>query len=147
MKATEISLSALDVEWRRLEIIAQNLANASSTRAVDGSVYRSRYLVSGPKADFRALLETGNAGKNVAAQSLQGVEVYSIETDDRIPRFVYDPENPQANADGMVPLPDVDEAGQMTQMIRTARVYEANLVALNIARQMYGKALELGKNG
>lgn len=145
MKATEISLSALDVEWRRLEVIAQNLANASTTRTADGGVYRSHYLVSGPKGDFRAMLDRGDAGTAVPAASLQGVEVYSIAVDDRIPRFVYDPDNPQADADGMVPLPDVDQAGQMTQMIKTARVYEANLVALNIARQMYAKALELGK--
>jgi len=147
MKATEISLSALDVEWRRLEVIAQNLANSSTVRSADGSVYKARHLISGPRGDFKAMLETGSAGSAVSSSQLQGVQVYGIEVDERIPRYVYDPQNPQADADGMVPLSDVNEAAEMTALIKTARAYEANLVALNIAKQMYAKALEIGRAG
>jgi flagellar basal-body rod protein FlgC len=147
MKAAEISLTALDVEWRRLEIIAENLANASSARAADGQVYRARHLVSGPAGEFRALLDGQQFPAGIAAGHLRGIEAYGVELDDRPPRHFYDPGNPAADADGFVVLPEIDEAQQMTLLIRTARHYEANLVALNVARQMYAKGLELGRQG
>jgi len=145
VKAAEISLSALDVEWRRIEIIAQNLANANTTRTADGSVYRPRHLISGPAGDFRAMLDATHAAEPTAASGLRGVAVYGIEFQNRPSRYVYDPDSAEADARGMVSLPNVDEAREMTSLIKTERAYEANLAALNIARQMYAKALELGK--
>jgi len=60
-------------------------------------------------------------------------------------RLVHEPGDPQANADGYVSYPYIDMAEQMTSMVRTSRAYEANMVAMNAARQMYSKALELGR--
>ncbi len=145
MQAAEISLSALDVEWRRLEVIANNLANANSVRTADGSVYRAQHLVSGPRGAFGTMLE-GHRGKDaVSLNSLQGVAVYGIEAVNAAPRLVYEPQNPQADADGFLAYPAIDQAEQMTLMVKTARIYEANIVAMNTARQMYAKALELGR--
>lgn len=143
MKASEISLSALDVEWRRLEVIAQNLANVNTARTADGGVYRAQHLISGPRGNFGAMLDE-NKG-STGTPSLQGVAVYGIEDVAAAPRLVYEPKNPQADADGFVTYPAVDQAEQMTLMVKTARVYEANIVAMNAARQMYAKALELGR--
>ncbi|HEX2594071.1 MAG TPA: flagellar basal body rod protein FlgC, partial [Rhizomicrobium sp.] len=130
---------ALDVEWRRLEIIAQNLANANSTGGVDGAVYHAQRLISGPKASFDRYIDSGSV------DALQGVAVQAIETDAEPPRLVHEPGNPRANAAGFVAYPAIDHAEQMTLMMRTERAYEANIVAMNAARQMYSKALELGK--
>jgi flagellar basal-body rod protein FlgC len=148
MQAMEISRTALDVEWRRLEVISQNLANAGTARLSNGTLYRPLHLVSGPRSDFAAYLHQGapNAAKADAAdpQALTGVAVYAIEASDAPPRLVHEPGNPQADAQGFVAYPAIDQAEQMTLMLKTSRSYEANIVALNAARQMYSKALELG---
>ena len=140
MDALQISRSGLDVEWRRLEIIADNLANANTTRTAMGGAYRAMRLVSGPRAGFAAQLQGATD-----ARSLAGVAVYDIAAADLPVRKVHEPGHPHADEDGYVSYPGIDHAGEMTLMVKTARVYEANLVAMNIARQMYAKALELGR--
>ena len=137
MNAMEISLTALDVEWRRLEVIAQNIANAGTTLDRVGQAYRPLRVLSGPKAGFADLL-SGKA-------ALEGVAIYSIEPQNITARRVYDPAHPQADEDGFVSFSGIDQAGEMALMIKTSRAYEANIVALNTARQMYGKALDIGR--
>jgi len=144
MKAAEISLTGLDVEWRRLEVIANNLANANTVRTADGGIFRAQHLISGPAGSFGSMLE-GNDSASSPTSTLQGVRVYGIEANNVAPRMVYEPQNPDADADGFVAYPAIDQAEQMTLMVKTARVYEANIVAMNTARQMYAKALELGR--
>lgn len=141
MKAIEISQTGMDVEWRRLEVIAQNLANANSVVNGAGAPFRAMRLLSGPKKAFHRLLETGG----LADDALAGVEVYGLTPIDTPPRVVHEPGNPQADAHGDVTYPGVDRAAEMTLMLKTARVYEANVVAMNLARQMYLKALEIGR--
>jgi flagellar basal-body rod protein FlgC len=136
----EISRTGLDVEWRRLEVIAENIANASTARTATGEAYRPQRLLSGPKAGFGQ-----HMGKDASGKSLAGVEVYGVEPVNLPPRLVYEPANPQADAKGFVTYPGFDHAGEMTLMLKTARAYEANVVAMNLARQMYAKSLELGK--
>jgi len=140
MQAMEISRTGLEVEWRRLEIIAENLANVSTTRTGSGEAFRAQRLISGPKADFATYLAKGSAERNLA-----GVTVYGIEPVNAPPRRVYEPSHPHADANGFVFYPAIDHAGEMTLMVKTARAYEANIVAMNSARQMYAKAMELGK--
>ena len=138
MKALAISRSGMDVEWRRLQVIAQNLANLDTTRTGSGSPYQPMRLVSGPKGGFASLL-----GRR--AGNTDGVEVLGIEPMADGVRRVYDPKHPHADADGFVAYPNIDRAGEMTMMIQASRVYEANLVAANMAHQMYVRALDLGK--
>jgi flagellar basal-body rod protein FlgC len=139
MNAIEISLSALDVEWRRMEVIAQNLANMNTTRTADGGVYRPLRLLSGPAPDFQATL----GGESALTPT--GVNVLGVEPIADSVRRAYEPSHPHADADGFVSYPNVDHASEMTLMIRTSRVYEANLAAVNMAREMYGRALEIGR--
>ncbi|HEY9219059.1 MAG TPA: flagellar basal body rod protein FlgC [Phenylobacterium sp.] len=139
MQAMEISRTGLDVEWRRLEVIAENIANASTTRTALGGPYRPMRLVSGPKADFARLM-----GESRPAD-LAGVTVLGVEPMQTASRRVLEPGHPHADADGYVTYPGFDHAAEMTLMVKTSRAYEANLVAMNAARQMYAKALDLGK--
>ena len=139
MKAMAISRSGMDVEWQRLQVIAQNLANANTTRTADGGIYHQLRLMSGPKVNFNALMN----GSSTAA--LSGVESYGVEQIPGSVRRVHEPNHPDADADGFVTYPDIDRAGEMTLMIQASRAYEANLVALNLAHQMYSRALDLGK--
>lgn len=142
MEAAQISLSGLDVEWRRLEVIAQNLANVGTTRTALGEAYRPMRLVSGPVAGFESLLQAG-----ADPTTMKGVTVYGVEPTNAAPRRVYEPAHPHADAQGYVTYPGVDHAAEMTLLVKTARAYEANIVALNTARQMYVKAMDLGKRG
>jgi flagellar basal-body rod protein FlgC len=140
MHAMEIARTGLEVEWRRMEVIAENLANAQTLRTADGQVYRAREVVSGPKGDFAAYLD----GSDGASAGLSGVTVYGIEASNIAPRLVHEPGNPQADANGDVTYPGIDQASEMTRLVKTTRAYEADMVAMNAARQMYSKALELG---
>lgn len=140
MKAMAISRSALDVEWRRLQVIADNVANLNTTRTASGEPFRPMRLLSGPKGDFATLLQGG------ARQGTpDGVEVIGLEAMSGGVRRVHEPKHPHADADGFVTYPEIDRAGEMTLMIQTSRAYEANLVAMNMAHQMYMRALELGR--
>lgn len=145
MQAMEIGRSALDVEWRRLEIIAENIANSSTVRTANGIPYQARHLISGPKADFAAYLDRPNGSAPLKMSALTGVQVYSVEAVSTPPRIVHEPGNPQADENGNVSYPGIDHAAEMTLMVKTARVYEANIVAMSIARKMYSKAMELGQ--
>ncbi|MES2442136.1 MAG: flagellar basal body rod protein FlgC [Pseudomonadota bacterium] len=141
MDAIEISRTGLDVEWQRLQVIAQNLANMNTTRTAGGSPYRAMRLLSGPQVDFSHLVR-GEA----ATTRPQGVKVMGVEpVAGGGVRRVYEPGHPDADPQGFVSYPELDHAAEMTLLIRTSRVYEANLTALSIAQQMYARAAELGR--
>lgn len=136
MNAMEISLSGLDVEWRRMEICALNLANLGSTRAAGGRAYVPLRLVSGPAENFGSLLE----GK----LQPRGVRVQAVE-EARGTREAYEPGHPDADAAGLVTYPDISQAEEMTLLLKSSRAYEANLVALAAAQQIYSSALQIGR--
>lgn len=136
----QISRSGLDVEWQRLQVIAQNLANLNTSKTASGEPFHPMRLVSGPNVSFADALGNTDAARPTTVH-VMGVEAMPSGT-----RRVYDPTDPQADAQGFVNLPQIDQASEMTLMIRTARSYEANLTALGIARQMFMKALDLGRS-
>lgn len=141
MDAIAISRSGLDVEWRRMEIIALNLANMESSSGANGKGYVPLRLVSGPAETFERILgEQGRLGADP-----RGVRVYSVEPSPGGTRHVYEPGHPHADADGFVGYPNVSHAEQMTLMVKTARAYEANLVAMAAAQQIYSSALQIGR--
>lgn len=139
MNPMQISRTGLDVEWQRLQVIAQNLANLNTSQTQSGQPVRAMRLVSAAKTGFADLV----AKKGTQAPS--GVEVVGVEPIGGGIRRVYEPENPQADKAGFVSYPAIDHAGEMTLLIKTSRAYEANLTALNIAGQMFAQALQLGR--
>jgi flagellar basal-body rod protein FlgC len=140
MQALKISLSALDVEWQRLQVIAQNLANMNSTRNAAGGTFTPMTLVSGSDLTFSQILS--HRGQPSAPT---GVKVMGLEPQEGGVRRSYEPTHPNADASGFVSHVNVDHAREMTLMIKTSRVYEANLTAVTIAQQMYNRALEIGR--
>jgi len=131
-----IARSGMDVEWQRVEVIAQNLANASTTRTATGRPYVPLHLVSGPALPASISPKSG--------VPLMGVQVYGIEETESAPRIEHDPSHPHADANGNVAYPSIDQAGEMTSLIRSQRVYEANVAVFNLARAMYARALDIG---
>lgn len=140
MHAMEISRTGLDVEWQRLQVIAQNLANMSTSRTANGEPFRALRLLSGPDGDFGSLL-----AHSFSPDRLHGVQVLGVEAQPTGFRRVYEPKHPHSDVQGFVSYPNIDQAGEMTLMIKTSRVYEANLTAMNFAHQMYARALDLGR--
>lgn len=138
--AFAIGASGLEVQKTRLDISALNLANAHSTRA-GGTLYQPLTVVSGPRvaSRFDPLL-SGYA----ASLPALGAEVVSVQPLNLPPRLVHEPGHPDADARGFVAYPAVDPLREMLTLMTATRAYEANLSALNAARTMAQRALEIG---
>jgi len=141
----DVSASALTAQRLRMDVISSNIANADTTRArmVDGRwVPYSRKVVvlqSQKAPSFAQLLQ--NEMKNAGS----GVKVSRIYDDPAPFKQVYDPGHPDADENGFVLKPNVDILKEMVDMISATRSYEANVTALNAAKNFVTKALEIGK--
>lgn len=134
----DVTAGALNAQKTRLDIVAQNIANAHTTRGPDGQPYQ-RKMVS---FESELIRSTGGAGTGPA---LQGVRVGAITDDKSKGERVYDPQHPDASADGYVQMPNVNMAFEMVDLMTASRAYEANLSVVKNARQMALRALEIGK--
>lgn len=136
--AIAASASALTAERTRIEVAVSNIANAESTRGPDGLPYRRRDVVLGtePPKTFEAAL--GAAGA-------VGVKVVGIVEDTAPFKRRYDPSHPDADAEGLVALPNVDTPEEMVNMLSATRAYQANLTAIGLIRELVQKSLELGR--
>lgn len=130
LNTMEISASGLTAQRLRLDIIANNLANAETTRTNNGTPYKRKVPI------FREMLDqfTGVS---------KGVEVIRIVEDNSPFRMVYDPSHPDANQEGYVLYPNVNPVIEMTDMISATRSYEANLALVNASKSMFLKSLEI----
>lgn len=133
----DISASALNAQKTRLDIVAQNIANAQTTRGADGQPYQ-RKIVSFETELVRQTGETSGAG-------LQSVRVGSVTSDSTQGERIYDPQHPDAGSDGYVQMPNVKMAYEMIDLMSASRAYEANLSVVKNARQMAMRALDIGK--
>jgi flagellar basal-body rod protein FlgC len=133
----EISASGLTAERLRMDVVAENLANAQTTRGADGEPYRRKEVVLQERAGggFGAVLSRAMGGG--------GVEVAGIVEDQTPPKRIYDPGHPDADAQGYVAMPNVDTVTEMVDLIGASRAYEANVTAMQAAKQMFAKTLEL----
>lgn len=137
MNAFAISAAGLQVEKQRLDVTALNLANMQTTRGVDGKLYQPLRVVAAPGAAFAGHFSSAGA---LLAQAPQA----RIETLDLPPRKIHDPGNPAANSDGDVEMPAINHLTEMVNMTTALRAYEANVVAMNAAKTMAQRALEIG---
>ena len=133
----EISASALTAERLRMDVVAENLANAQTTRGADGNPYRRKEVVLQERA--------GSFGASLSAAMNRGggVEVAGIVEDQTPLKRVYDPGHPDADADGYVSMPNVDTVTEMVDLIGAQRAYEANVTAMQAAKQMFTRTLDL----
>jgi flagellar basal-body rod protein FlgC len=138
--AFDASGSGLSAERLRMDVTAENLANAQSTRTANGS---------GPYRRKTVALEQAGAGSTTSfADSLQaarGVRVAGIVEDPTPLRKVYDPGHPDADKDGYVTMPNVNTVTEMTDLIGASRAYEANVTAMQTAKSMFTRTLDLLK--
>jgi flagellar basal-body rod protein FlgC len=143
--AINIAGSGLSAERLRMDVTAENLANAQSTRGADGQPYRRKEVVlqQADGAGFDGALRTAMGGAQGSASGARGVQVVGIAEDQTPNRQIYDPGHPDANAQGYVEMPNVDSVTEMVDLISASRAYEANVTAMQTAKQMFVKTLDL----
>jgi flagellar basal-body rod protein FlgC len=147
LSSMDISGSALTAERVRMDVISENIANATTTRTEQGGPYRRKMVIFehvGEQKSFRRLLEDNM--KTEPSQGPQGgVKVASIVEDPSEFNMVYDPTNPDADENGYVQMPNVDQTKETLDMMSSTTSYNANLTALNAIKTMASKALEMGR--
>jgi len=139
----EISASGLTAERLRMDVTAENLANAQTTRGADGQAYRRKEVVlQEAPGSFGASLSAAMGGSGNGSSG--GVHVAGIVQDTTTPlKRVYDPGHPDADAQGYVSMPNVDTVTEMVDLISAQRAYEANVTAMQSAKQMFSRTLDL----
>ena len=140
-----ISASGLTAERLRLDVISNNIANVNTTRGTDGQPYRRQQVIFAARSGggFDSALSSARGGGQASGA---GVQVVSIRPDTQTDfKRVYDPHHPDADAQGYVRLPNVEPVIEMVDMISATRAYEAGVTAINAAKQMESRALEIGR--
>lgn len=141
----DISASALTAQRLRMDVISANIANAETTRAgyVNGQFvpYRRKTVVlEAVQPRFQDVF-----AEKLNGSSAQGVQVAAIKEDSAPFKQVYNPTHPDADANGMVYMPNVDMLKEQVDLLAASRSYEANVTALNARKSMFMKALEMGR--
>ena len=127
--------AALNAERTRMDVISENIANANTTRGIDGKPYQ-RKVVTFETTLQQALDGTGQVSTLHAAR---------IQKDARAPLRVYEPGHPEADAQGFVAMPNVNIHEEMADLISASRAFEANLAVVRNARTMALQTLSIGK--
>ncbi len=138
-----ISATGMDVERLRVEVAALNLANANTVSSADGRGFQPLRVIAQSAVGTQPM--DGTSFATLVGQGLAGPTAL-VEPNGKPARAVLDPGHPQADAQGYVSYPGVDTATEMMTMLGASRAYEANVAAMNIARSMAAKALEIGGN-
>jgi len=127
----DVSGSALASERARMRLIASNVANVNSTRSPDGGPYKRQF----------AILES----KKTESALNTGVHLREIVTDSSVPRLVFDPEHPDADAQGYVAFPNVDILREVADMKAASMAYQANISVVNSTKQIISHAIDIGR--
>ena len=142
----QISASGLNSQRAVIRVIAENMANAHTTRTTEGGPYLRKKAIlspspvpSSPSSPFSILLAHNMGGEPM------GVKVADIVEDLDGVKTVYDPSHPDADETGLVSMPNVSLMEEMVNLLSASRMYEANVTAFNAAKTMALKALEIGK--
>ncbi|WP_137939832.1 flagellar basal body rod protein FlgC [Chitinivorax sp. B] len=137
--AFAISAAGMNLEKTRLDVTALNLANMHTTVGPDGKIFQpSRVIASTRTVSFGQQFGDMMTSANVT------LPMAKVETMDVAPRVVHDPGHPDADNNGNVSLPGVNHLSEMINMMSALRAYEANVVAMNAAKVMAQRALDIG---
>ena len=129
----EVAGSSLTAHRLWMDTISSNLANINTTRTLDGGPYKRKVPV------FAEMLDKSLGGY----REINGVRVLAIAEDNSAPRMTYQPDHPDANADGYVAYPNVNLVREMTDMLVASRAYESNLSVVTTGRDMWNSAIEV----
>lgn len=137
--------SGLTAQQQRLDVISENVTNINTTRTEGGGPYRRKMVVleeENSNSPFRQALDKA-MGRRSSAEG--GVRVAEIVEDESDFKLSYDPENPDANEDGYVELPNVDLVKEISDAMAANQAYSANVTAFNVLKQVIAKGLEIAQ--
>jgi flagellar basal-body rod protein FlgC len=150
-ESMRISGSAMSAQRLRMNTISNNLANAQTTRTDRGTAYRRQQVVFQPLFQQNLLDRLRMAKTNDRHLPFEmpnnngGVRVSSVSESQTEGKKVYEPDHPHADRDGYVEYPNVNVVEEMSDMINASRSYEASVTAVQTAKAMALKALEIGR--
>lgn len=153
LSSMNISASALTAQRQRLDIISENVSNIDTTRTEAGGPYKRKMVVFEDKAgdvSFKdslnnAIVERGANGRLVRRDYSPGVRVSDIVEDQSDFKTEYNPDHPDADANGYVRLPNVNMLEETIDSMSATRSYQANVTVLNAVKLMAQKALDIGR--
>lgn len=148
----EISASALSAERLAMDVIANNIANANTTRTPQGGAFKRQLIVFSQTPSAPAQVDNGfspfgmngssfSSDVNTSEPSVEGVKAVGIVNDNSPDRMVFDPGNPDADARGYVHYPNVQIVKEMVDMMSASRAYEANVAAIQESKSMDAASL------
>lgn len=146
-----IVASGMTAQQLRLDVVAENITNATTTRTEGGDgAYRRKMVVfeaQSGRDDFRAAMARAASGlaANDDDTNAGGVKVTQIVEDPSPMKLVYDPTHPDANEEGYVELPNVDTVKEMTDAMAATQAFSANVTAFNTLKAVVAKGLEIGR--
>jgi flagellar basal-body rod protein FlgC len=144
--AIEIAGSGLTAERVRMDVTAENLANAQTTKGAGGRPYRRQEVVLAQNGTPFSAQLAGALGSAPGGQpAAGGVNVSGIVADKTPDHAVYDPGNPEANAQGYVLMPNVSTVTEMVDLIAESRSYQSDVTAMQTAKSMFSATLGLLK--
>ncbi|OHD63992.1 MAG: flagellar basal body rod protein FlgC [Spirochaetes bacterium RBG_13_51_14] len=145
-----ISATGLTAQRLRMDLISNNIANATTTRTPEGGPYRRKRAIFAP-VNIRPNYKSPLVPERIDHGTGRGVRVVKIEDDQSPFRLVYDPTHPDAIKTGpkigYVEMPNINIVMEMTDLISASRSYEANVQMINNEKTMFNKALEIGRGG
>lgn len=150
----EISASALSAERLAMDVIANNIANANTTRTPQGGAFKRQLIVFAQTPNAPAQADNGfpafgangsafSSDINNTEPNVEGVQALGIVNDNSPDRMVFDPGNPEADARGYVHYPNVQVVKEMVDMMAASRAYEANVAAIQETKSMDAASLGL----
>ena len=142
--ALNVTASGLSAERTRMDVVANNLANAQTTRGANGQPFRRQEVVLQAESQSFASVLSRNVGTMTEPKGApRGVKVVDVAEDPTPNRRIYDPGHPDADANGYISLPNVNPVTEMVDLIASSRAYEANATAMQTAKQMFTKTVDL----
>lgn len=141
LSAFQISGFGMDVERLRLDLTALNIANANLPISQDGQLYAAKSITAKSAASFSVML---NANQQFDAKNM--LPKIGVTESTEPPKYKHEPGHPSADSKGMVAYPNVNHVNEMVNMVLANRAYEANVRAMNTAKQMALNALQIGRN-
>lgn len=140
-----ISASGMTAQRLRLDVASENIANVKTTRTADGGPYRRKVVeLTADDRSFAAVYRGRLAADRVFSHG-RGVKATAIMQDPTELKAVYEPDHPDADAEGYIRVPNIDMVKEITDSMAASRTYEANITAFNASKLMAQKALEIGR--
>jgi flagellar basal-body rod protein FlgC len=136
----DIPASALRAQRTRMDVASHNIANAETTQSRGQGAYRRKSVVLEEVSSFSGLLRSPASRREPG-----GVRVAAVVEEPAAERLVYMPSHPHADTKGYVHYPDINIIDEMVQIMKSSRIFEANITAMNEAKMVFLKSLEIGR--